>query len=531
MDATEEFGLKFLHDAGTTGSYFMPQVMGSGAALFDFDNDGLLDVYLLQNAGPNSKSTNRLFRQGKDHRFHDVSAGSGLDVSGYGMGVATGDVNNDGWTDVLITEYGRVRLFLNNGNGTFTDVTRDAGLDNPHWGASACFFDLDRDGWLDLVIVNYVKYDPAHPCGDEEAKRDFCGPNHYQGTPAKLFRNLGRIQGNKARSVRFEDITERSGLGRMPGPGLGVVCADFNGDHWPDIFIANDGKPNHLWINRRDGTFKEEGFIRGVACNAVGQADANMGVALGDVDGDGLFDLFVTHLTDEKHVLWKQGPRGLFQDKTAAAGLAAPLWRSTGFGCVLGDFDHDGALDLALANGRVKLPQGTAGQKNTSFWDPYKERNQVFTNEGAGRFRDISPQNGSFCSTAAVSRGLACGDIDNDGGLDLLVTKVAGPARIFRNVAPNRGHWLLVRAIDPNLGGRDAYGAEITVRAAERRWWRTINSCHSYLCSNDTRAHFGLGTATKVDSIEVLWPDGTKETFPGTDADRILVLRRREGRK
>jgi len=549
-DVTDKVGLNFVHDAGPTGSYFFPQILGSGAALFDFNNDGRLDIYLLQNGGPDSASTNRLFRQEPDGRFTDVTAGSGLDVAGYGMGVAIGDVNNDGWPDVLVTEYGRVRLFLNNGNGTFTDITQEAGLENPHWGTSACFVDYDRDGWLDLVIVNYVNYATARPCADAAGTRDFCGPSSFAGTVTKLYRNLGIAGGARsaereaqglalraprsALTVCFKDVTLESGLGQIPGPGLGVVCADFNGDHWPDIFVANDAQPNRLWINQRDGTFKEEAVVRGIAYNAVGKAEANMGVALADVDGRGMFDVFVTHLTEETHTLWRQGPRGLFQDQTAPAWLANPRWRGTGFGVVLADFDLDGAPDLALVNGRVKRMalfgnEVTADATLAPFWVPYAERNQLFANNGEGRLRDISLENGPFCGTARVARGLACGDIDRDGALDLLVTTLAGPARLYRNVAPRRGHWLLIRALDPALQ-RDAYGAAITVRAAGRRWLGWINPGSSYCCSHDPRAHFGLGQADRVDAIDVVWPDGTEESFPGGRTDQLIVLRKGEGK-
>jgi hypothetical protein len=535
LDVTEEVGLNFVHDPGPVGDYFLPQIMGSGAALFDFDNDGRLDLYLLQNGGPHSGSTNRLFRQGADGKFTDVSKGSGLDIAGYGMGVAIGDVNNDGWPDVLVTEYGGLHLFLNNGNGTFTEVTRAAGLDNPLWATSACFVDYNRDGWLDLVVVNYVEYDPARPCADAAGKRDYCHPNTFPGTVARLYRNLGRSAGADPHTVRFEDTTLKAGLGRLPGPGLGVVCADFNGDGWPDIFIANDSQPNRLWINQRNGTFAEEAVVRGLAYNGQGQMQGNMGIALGDVAGSGLFDVFVTHLTEETNTLWRQGPRGMFRDRTAAAGLAGSRWRGTGFGTVLADFDHDGALDLAVVNGRVSRHKLTSPDARTTaalgpFWSQYAERNQLFANDGAGRFRDISPQNGPFCGTAGLGRGLACGDFDNDGAVDLLVTTVGGPARLYRNVAPNRGHWLMVRAVDPALK-RDAYGAEITVQAGERRWVRWINPGSSYLCSHDPRAHFGLGTLDRVDTIQVVWPDGVEETFPGPATDRLVTLRKGEGSK
>ncbi len=527
-DVTGEVGLDFVHDAGPEGTYFMPQIGGSGAALFDFDNDGRLDVYLLQFGGPDSGARNRLYRQGEDGRFTDVSKGSGLDIAGYCTGVAVGDVNNDGWPDVLVTQYGGLKLFLNNGNGTFTDVTEQAGLGSLLWGASASFVDYDRDGRLDLVVVNYLAASGAVSCSDPRGRRDFCAPRQYPGTVTHLYRNLGRLG---AAPVRFEDVTEKAGLGKTPGPGLGVVCADFDGDGWPDIFVTNDGQPNRLWINQRDGTFKDEAVSRGLAYNALGVAQANMGIALGDVDGDGLFDLYVTHLGEEGNVLWSQRPRGTFHDRTAAAGLGGPEARTTGFGAVLGDFDQDGAVDLAFVSGRVSRSRPVDEPRLSSFWREYAEPNRLFVNDGAGHFRDVSPSNPDFCGHPGVYRSLACGVLNEHGSLDLLVTEVAGPVRLFRNVAPNRGHWLLVRAVDPALGGRDAYGAEVTVRAGSRRWKRWLNPGSSYQCSNDPRAHFGLGQAGSVDEVRVLWPDGTEETFPGGPADCLRVLRQGEGRR
>jgi hypothetical protein len=526
-DVTAARGLHFVHDAGPVGSHFLPQIMGSGCALFDYDGDGRLDLYLVQNAGPDSGVTNRLYHQEPDGSFRDVSAGSGLDVAGHGMGVAVGDVNNDGRPDVLLTEYGRCRLFLNNGDGTFRDVTRAAGVDNPAWGTSAAFFDFDRDGWLDLVVVNYVDYDPSVRCGSAGGRPDYCHPNTFPGTVARLFRNLGPAAGPAG--ARFEDVTVRAGLARLASNGLGVLCADFDGDGWPDIFVANDSKANHLWINRHDGTFAEEAVVRGVAYNGLGQAAANMGVAWGDVSGRGLPDLFVTHLSDEDHTLWRQGPPGSFQDRTVAAGLTGGRWRGTGFGTALADFDHDGALDLAIVNGRVtRRRQGGGTGPAGDFWAPYAESSQLFVNDGGGRFRDVSADNPALCGAPAVARGLAVGDLDNDGALDLVVTQVGGPARLLRNVAPKRGGWLTVRALDPALK-RDAYGARITVWAGERSWVRWVNPGGSYLCSGDPRAHLGLGPAERFDRLRVAWPDGSAEDFPGGDGNRILEVRKGEG--
>jgi hypothetical protein len=524
-DVTDCVGLDFTHDPGPIKDYFMPQMVGSGAALFDADGDGRLDVYLLNNGGPKG-AKNRLYLQGKDGCFRDASAGSGLDYAGYCMGVAVGDINNDGKPDVLVTEYLGVRLFLNLGGGKFRDVTAEAGLDNPAWGTSAAFLDFDRDGWLDLVIANYVDYDPAVPCTDRTGLPEYCPPDKFPGSVTKLYRNKGASGG----AARFEDVTVSSGLGCRRGPGLGVLCADFDGDGWVDILIANDGKPNHQWINQKNGTFQEEGTIHAVSTNGGGQAQAGMGVAWADVDGDGLMDLFITHLPQEGNTLWRQGPRGHFQDRTPASGLGRPRCRATGFGTTLADFNHDGASDAVVVNGSIRKADTALAPELGLHWGRYAERNQVFVNDGKGRFRDISLDNPALCGTPNVGRGLAVGDIDGDGALDLLVTTIGGRARIFRNMAPGRGHWLLVRAVDPALH-RDAYGAEVRVRAGGRSRQRLVSPAESYLCSNDCRVHFGLGPAQNYDAVEVLWPDGTREEFCGGPADQERQVCKGEGKR
>jgi hypothetical protein len=558
-DFTERAGVSFTHEVETSGKYLFSESIGSGAAFLDFDNDGRLDLYLIHNANPSARATNRLFHQETDGRFKDVSAGSGLDVIGYGNGLAVGDINNDGLPEVLITEYDRVRLFLNQGDGKFSDITADAGLTNRNWSVPAAFFDYDRDGWLDLVVGNYLDFDPTQVCPDAKGQPDFCGPHGFHSTITRLFHNLGaravegrtsRVEGEAQSAVRpstlgtrltaiprFEDVTVSSGLARAPGKAMAIVCADFDGDWWTDIFITDDGLPNRLFMNRagREGrVFKEEAVARGLAYTAMGAAAANMGIAIGDVNNDGMPDLFVPHLSEENHTLWLQTQPGVFLDDTARAGLLNLRWHGTGFGALFADFDCDGAEDLAVVNGRIRRRIGKVPPRLASgiapFWQPYAEPSQLFANDGARHFNEISQANRAFCGEAIVGRGLICGDFDNDGAPDLLATGISGSAHLYRNIASPRGHWLGVRAIDPSAGGRDAYGAEIVIHAGSRHWWRLAQPSYSYASSNDPRVQVGLGGVSAVDTIEVIWPDGGDEIFDGGTVDRYLTVRKGSGR-
>jgi hypothetical protein len=531
-DVTDAVGLNFTHDCGPTGSYFMPQSMYGGVALFDADGDGRLDILLLQGAGPNTGVGNRLYLQTPDGKFRDASAGSGLDFDGWNVGVAIGDVDNDGRPDVLITQFGltkldrdcstSVRLLHNEGGGKFRDITAEAGISNPQkWPASAAFVDYDRDGRLDLVIANYLDYDMSWPCTGTDNAREFCGPRTFPGTIPRLFHNLGPGDG---KPVRFADVTVEAGLATKAAPGLGVYAVDMTGDGWPDIFITNDGAPNHLWVNKRNGTFKNEAMSRGIALTTNGEPFANMGIAVADYHGDGRLDVFVTHLGSEMHTLWRQWQTGQFKDCTQDSNILHTAWRGTGFGAVAADFDRDGWPDIAYVNGRVHRGPVLPGTEYLpAFWRPYAERNQLLRNTGKGKFEDISEAQPVFCGQPNVGRGLAVGDIFNVGRPDLLAVSIGGRARLYRNVASG-GHWLGVRVTDPALGNRDMLGTFVRVTAGDRTWVQVAQSAHSYLSANDPRPLFGLGAATTYDRIEVTWPDGKREQFPGGQADRWLCL-------
>jgi hypothetical protein len=530
QDVTDAVGLHFVNDPGPTDTYWMPQSMGCGCAVIH-DGDGTFYIYLLHQAGPTGKK-NQLFKRLPDGTYRDVSQGSGLDIAGWNTGVAVGDVNNDGLPDVVVTQYRGIKLFLNQGGGRFEDVTAESGLSNSLWGMSAAFFDYDRDGWLDLVVVNYVEYDAKKECASMKGHRDYCGPKMFPGTFSKLFHNRGPAPAEAGKAVprvRFEDVSFASGIGQLAGPGLGVVCADFDGDGWPDIFVANDGEANRLWINQKNGTFKDEAASRNIGFTLMGIPYSGMGIAIGDVANSGMLDLFVTHLKYETHTLWRQGPRGMFKDQTVQSKLTAQH-RGTGWGTVMADFDLDGNLDLALVNGSV-FSGGEATGTDLGFWETYADKNQLFAGDGTGAFRELSAANKPFCGRWNVARGLVCADFDNSGAPGLLVTTIGGRARLFKNVAPNRGHWLKVRAVDPKLK-RDAYGAEVRVRAGGRQWLRLINPAESYLSSGSPLALFGLGKTERIDAIEVTWPDGgPPETFAGGAVDRLVELRKGEGER
>ncbi|MCY3620551.1 MAG: CRTAC1 family protein [Gammaproteobacteria bacterium] len=526
VDIAPELGLLFHHTSGVGGKFLLPEVMGSGLAVFDYDGDGDLDVYLVNADGDMDTATgNRLFRQDADGVFRDATRESGTGDTGYGMGAAIGDIDNDGDLDLLVTNDGPNRLYRNNADGTFSDITESAGIEGARWSTSAAFCDIDEDGLLDLYVANYVTNEPPYACASGTGEPDYCGPNAYRGVTDRLYRNNG---------AGFVDISATSGIGQTARNGLGVVCFDFDGDARDDFLVANDGERNQLWMNEGDGTFVDRGVRFGIATNIEGATEASMGIALGDVDGDLRLDALMTHLSGETNTLYLADPLGMLLDSSALSGVGFPSVADTGFGVALADLDQDADLDLAVANGRVQ--RGTASTAPPSGEAPmdtfrrlYAERNLFMVNNGQGWFDDHCEATPAFCATTEVSRGLLTADVDADGDLDILVTNANGPARLYRNDIPEKGNWLKLRVADP-VTNRDAIGATVRVRLGDTWQARPLIHATSYLSSADAQVHFGLGPAEAVDEIEVIWPDGAREQFPGIPANWSTVIRKGTGR-
>ena len=536
-DIAAEVGLNFHHFNGATGEYYMPEIMGAGVALFDYDNDGDLDVYLIQGTNldsrgkllfpppPGWKPGNRLFRNmlaetGKLH-FTDVTEQAGVGHVGYGMGVAVGDYDNDGFQDLYVTNFGQNVLYHNNGDGTFTDVTREAGVDDPRWSTCAAWLDYNGDGLLDLFVGNYVDFTVQgnKQCFGPTGEPDYCTPKAYQAVPCRLFQNLG--------NGKFADVTESSGLASSYGPALGVVCADFNGDGRPDIYVANDTAANRLWLNQGDGTFHEVALETGVAYSADGLPKAGMGVTAEDVENDGSEDILITNLMGEGVTLFHNNGKAEFDEVTAQYGLAQATFGFTGFGTKWFDYDNDGWLDLFIANGAVTRLEGERGKLF-----PFAQKNQLFHNEGeAKRFRETSSIAGPAFEHAEVSRGAAFGDIDNDGALDIVVTNNNGPVRLLHNQLGTRRHWLQVK-LEGARTNRFGVGARVGVlRQGQKTLWRWAHTDSSYLSASDVRVHFGLGEKPQLDGLVVHWPNGLKEKWDSIQPDRIIKLRQGSGRR
>ena len=537
-DVAQQAGLRFQHYNGMTGKFYLPEITGSGAALFDFDNDGDLDVYLVQGnvLEPNTQPNNTLFpwrgpepprgklfrndlNPGKALSFTDVTQKSGILATGYGMGVATGDINNDGLTDLYLTNLGSNQMYLNKGDGKFVDVTKESGTNDPRWSTSASFFDYDRDGWLDLMLVNYADFSVSNSpsCYAATTAKDYCTPRVFRAPGNRLFHNKG--------NGSFADVTVAARVDKEFGHGLGVVTADFNNDGWIDIYVANDGDHNQLWTNQKNGTFVNDALLAGCAVNRNGQAEAGMGVDAGDFDGNGTDDIFITHLMDETNTLYVNSREALFEDRTREAGLGMPGRRFTGFGTFFFDYDNDGWLDLFVANGAVQLLPELVRQKNPF---PLGQPNQIFRNTGKESFVEIVEGLGAEFSVLEVSRGAAFGDVDNDGDTDFLVTNNNGPARLFLNQVGNRNHWLGLRLVGKSV--RDMLGAQVEIVLDDNKILRRrARTDGSYLSGNDPRVLVGLGAATRVKVVRVRWPDGAVEEWKDVSIDRYTTLK--QGRK
>ncbi len=538
MDGTAAAGLDFVHVNGMSGAYYMAEIMAPGVALFDYDNDGDLDVYLVQGqpldpSAPGERPrasglSDRLFRNDLDKgpdgtrrpHFTDVTRESRIEVHGYGMGVAAGDFDNDGWVDLYLTKFDAPnQLLRNNGNGTFTDVSKASGTDQRSWSVSASFVDIDRDGWLDLYVTNYLRYSlTSNPrCYNAAAVVGYCTPRSFDGVADRLYRNQG--------DGTFADVSVSSGVAAEQRPGLGVTAADFNRDGWVDIYVANDGRENLLWLNRGDGTFADGALLAGVALPVTARAEASMGVDAADGDGDGDDDLIVTELGGEGSNLFVNDGSGVFEDRSAPSGVGPASLALTGFGAAWVDVDGDGLLDVLSVNGAVQVIESLR-QAGDPF--PLRQHKQLLRNLGGGRFEDVTNRAGSVFATSEVGRGAAFGDIDNDGDVDVVVANNNGPARLLLNEHAAR-HWIGLRLV--GRGGRDMLGARVEMaRQSSRPLWRRARADGSYASANDPRVVAGLGDAAEAPVVRVTWPDGANETWNGVPIDRYSTLRQGSGR-
>ena len=533
VDRAEAAGLDFVHFNGMSGEYYQPEIMGPGVALIDYDNDGDLDVYLVQGemlgtgtplvAPPPGPLTDRLYRNDLEVRadgsrllrFSDVTEASGIGDGGYGQGVATGDFDNDGWVDLYVTRFGANRLLRNRSDGTFADVSEASGTADPGWGVPASFVDVDRDGWLDLFVGNYLHYsiDTHVPCFHPAAQRgNYCEPETHRAEPSRFYRNRG--------DGTFIDATIAAGMARDFGPALGIATADVDGDGWIDLFVANDQRENQLWVNQRDGTFLNMAVPWGVALGGAGEVKADMGVDFGDFDNDGDEDLFITELTSQGSTLYVNDGTGLFEDHSARAGIRYPSLPYTGFGAAWLDFDNDGWLDILAVNGLVA--ESFAGDTGNPF--PLDQRNQLFRNLGNGRFADVTDQAGAVFELSEVSRGAAFGDLDNDGDTDVVVSNAAGRTRLLVNEIGARGHWVGLRLLGAETP-RDMVGARVAVtRPDGQTLWRRARADGSYASANDPRVLAGLGASSGPVRVRVVWPSGGVEEWTDVPVDRYTTL-------
>ena len=533
-ESAQAAGIDFTHVNGATGKFYYPEILPPGVALFDFDNDGDLDVYLVQGHPLGSPNTNpalrgRLYRNDLEVRpdgtrslhFTDVTEQSGINAVGFGFGVATGDVDNDGFVDLYLTSFGGCQLYRNNGNGTFTDITASSGTANqPGFAVSAAFLDYDRDGLLDLYVSNNINYrglDKETVCPNPAGARDYCPPQIYGGFRDRLYHNDGR--------GHFTDVTSKALVGIKPRPALGVSVADFDGDGWPDIYVADDGEDNLLWLNQKNGTFKESALAAGAAITGEGKAEASMGVDAGDFDNDGDEDLVMTELTGQGFNLYVNDGGARFRDSSALSGLGPASTPFTGWGTGWFDFDNDGLLDTFSANGTIITLEG---HETVPF--PYDQHRLLFRNLGNGRFADVTAKAGSSFALSESGRGVAFGDIDNDGDVDILVGNDAGRARLQINNIGNRQHWLGLRMVG-GPGGRDMLGTKVQVtRADGRSVWRRVRADGSYASANDPRVLVGLGESATPVRVQAVWPDGRHEAWSDVTVDKWTTLKQGTGR-
>ena len=518
-----------------SGKFYYAELIAPGAAFLDYDNDGDLDVYLVQGGAleePEARAPQqpmgRLFRNDlavdpggtRTLRFTDVTEASGIDARGYGMGAATGDFDNNGCVDLYLTSLGPNALFRNNCDGTFTDVSKASGTADPSWTVSAAFLDYDRDGWLDLFAGNYLGWraDASAPCPTPSGRPDYCSPNTFQPQQSRLYHNNG--------NGTFTDASTKAGIAHDFGPALGVSTADFNRDGWIDVYVANDGQPNLLWMNQRNGTFKNLGLLSGTALSAHGKAKAGMGVDAGDADNDGDEDLFVTNLTGEGNDLYVNDGSGYFEEQSARSGLGAASRGFTGFGTGWFDLDNDGLLDTITVNGAVQTIEALRRANDPL---PLHQRKRLFRNLGGGRFEDASARGGPAFELSEVGRGAAFGDVDNDGDVDVLVANNNGAPRLLVNQIGSRNHWVGLKLVGTT--GRDMLGARVgVVREDGTTLWRRSRSDGSYASANDPRVVVGLGAATGVAKIRVIWPGGAMEDWSPPAVDRYTTLREGEAR-
>ncbi len=519
VDVTAAWGVDFTHIYGNEKRFWFPELASGALALFDYDDDGDLDLYCVQagdcKEGEVSPGANVLYRN-DGGRFTDVTSEAGVGDDGYGHGVAIGDYDGDGDTDLYVGNVGADVLYRNEGDGSFTDVTQDAGLGSTMWTASCGFFDYDSDGDLDLFVVNNLNWSPVIEthCETDYGARDYCSPGNYNApTVDILYRNEG--------DGRFVDVTESSGISAGNGVGWGVAAADFNGDGALDFYVTNDGMANLLWMNDGEGHFTDNALLAGAALNMNGTAEAGMGVQVVDIENDGDPDLFMTHMQNETNTFYLN-KKGFFTDRTSTTGLGASSLPYTGFGMGFHDFDMDGELDLYIANGRVGLTPPFLSEA-----DPYVDPNQLFLGLGKGKFKEVA-HGGTAEEVLGTSRAAAFGDIDNDGDIDLVYMDRDAPVKMLENRAPRRGSWVGFRLVGPH--GSDAIGAIVELKAGGRSQYRRCDPCYSFCSANDPRVHFGLGTTQQVDEVRVTWPTGEEESFGPFEVGEYHDLRQGSGR-